>query len=304
MQRLNFYWILLPLLVALSGCALPGARTSVSEISNSAPDRDYPIPRHLRYSFTLQNTHTAMLDKAEFWVYVPVRQTSTQRVAKISASHGYQLVVDKLGNQILHFEFENFPPLASKVIDIQADLFMSDTANPASGGDSTHFLAPERYVEADAPEITALAKTLRAATPIATSKAAYAWVAANLKAENFIPEDRGALYALHNKSGDCTEFMDLFVALSRANGIPARGLGGYVVTENAIVNLPRRRLAFGRCAKIGVDAAAVAVRGHAHHLNASGKSVGKFISVSLLGRRPEGQYELSPQREPGKHTKQ
>ncbi len=235
MQRLNFYWILLPLLVALSGCALPGARTSVSEISNSAPDRDYPIPRHLRYSFTLQNTHTAMLDKAEFWVYVPVRQTSTQRVAKISASHGYQLVVDKLGNQILHFEFENFPPLASKVIDIQADLFMSDTANPASGGDSTHFLAPERYVEADAPEITALAKTLRAATPIATSKAAYAWVAANLKAENFIPEDRGALYALHNKSGDCTEFMDLFVALSRANGIPARGLGGYVVTENAIV---------------------------------------------------------------------
>ncbi len=235
MQRLNFYWILLPLLVALSGCALPGARTAVSEISNFAPDRDYPIPRHLRYSFTLQNTHTAMLDKAEFWVYVPVRQTSTQRVAKISASHGYQLVVDKLGNQILHFEFENFPPLASKVIDIQADLFMSDTANPASGGDSTHFLAPERYVEADAPEITALAKTLRAATPIATSKAAYAWVAANLKAENFIPEDRGALYALHNKSGDCTEFMDLFVALSRANGIPARGLGGYVVTENAIV---------------------------------------------------------------------
>jgi len=235
MQRINVYWILLPLVIALSGCALPGSRTSVSEISNTAPDRYYPVPRHLRYSFTLQNTSAATLNKAEFWVYVPVRRTSTQRVAKLSASHAYQLVVDQLGNQILHFEFENFPPLASKVIDIQADLFMADTPNPASGGDSRHFLAPERYVEADAPEITALAKTLHTTTPIATSKAAYDWVASNLKAETYIPDDRGALYALHNKTGDCTEFMDLFVALSRANGIPARGLGGYVLRENAIV---------------------------------------------------------------------
>jgi transglutaminase-like putative cysteine protease len=40
---------------------------------------------------------------------------------------------------------------------------------------------------------------------------------------------------LKNRTGDCTEFMDLFAALSRANGIPARRIGGYVCRESGVV---------------------------------------------------------------------
>ena len=47
----------------------------------------------------------------------------------------------------------------------------------------------------------------------------------------YIKNDRGALYALKTKEGDCTEFMHLFVALCRANKIPARCIGGYVQRE-------------------------------------------------------------------------
>jgi hypothetical protein len=39
--------------------------------------------------------------------------------------------------------------------------------------------------------------------------------------------DHSALWALQNKVGDCTEFSNLFVALARAAGIPAKVVSGY-----------------------------------------------------------------------------
>ena len=44
---------------------------------------------------------------------------------------------------------------------------------------------------------------------------------------------KGSVYALKNPgSAICTEFTDLFIALSRAAGIPARELEGFAWTEN------------------------------------------------------------------------
>lgn len=41
------------------------------------------------------------------------------------------------------------------------------------------------------------------------------------------PEEQGALWALENSKGDCSEYSYLFVALSRAVGIPSRVLTGF-----------------------------------------------------------------------------
>ena len=56
-----------------------------------------------------------------------------------------------------------------------------------------------------------------------------------MKDDGYSARDRGALYALREKKGDCTEFMYLFVALCRRAQIPARGLGGYVCPKNMIL---------------------------------------------------------------------
>jgi len=45
---------------------------------------------------------------------------------------------------------------------------------------------------------------------------------------------RGALWALTNLRGDCSEFTDLFIALSRAAGIPARAVYGWGYSENGL----------------------------------------------------------------------
>lgn len=81
------------------------------------------------------------------------------------------------------------------------------------------------------PQIKQLGQTL------ATPKAIYDYVWQNLSYdyEKVRPntERFGAVKALANpKEAICMEFTDLFIALSRAAGIPAREINGYAYTEN------------------------------------------------------------------------
>ncbi len=54
-------------------------------------------------------------------------------------------------------------------------------------------------------------------------RAIYDWVRANVKYQ-FDPELKGALTALRAGQGDCEELTSLFIALCRANGVPARSV--------------------------------------------------------------------------------
>lgn len=208
---------------------------SGKEENVNTPQSLYSILRQIQYSFTLQNKSNRLLEKAEFWTYAPVKQTSTQRCINIEASHPYQLIEDEFGNQILYFEFHNLPPYATKIISIKADLVFSNTSTLLTVKDIQIFLKAEKNVESDSPEISQLAKKLQSPTPIKTVENIFQWVSENIKYTGYLRDERGALYALKNKEGDCTEFADLFVALSRASNIPTRSIGGYVYSNNAIL---------------------------------------------------------------------
>ena len=92
-------------------------------------------------------------------------------------------------------------------------------------------LLPNKYWQSDDPEIKKIAKELK--TPqkiydfvIKTLNYDYKRVKPNVKR-------LGAKNALLNPdSAICMEFTDLFIALSRAAGIPAREVDGYAYTEN------------------------------------------------------------------------
>ena len=55
----------------------------------------------------------------------------------------------------------------------------------------------------------------------------------------FFGEDKGANYAIKNKTGDCTEYSDLMVALCRVNQIPARRVSGYSINSDTVSVLNR-----------------------------------------------------------------
>jgi len=91
------------------------------------------------------------------------------------------------------------------------------------------YLNSDQYWETENPRIINTANSLRSAKEI------YQFVVKTLEYdfENVKTAKRsGALSALKTKKGVCTEFSDLFVALSRAAGIPAREIQGFAFTNN------------------------------------------------------------------------
>jgi transglutaminase-like putative cysteine protease len=183
----------------------------------------------------LQNKTNRLVKKSEFWTYAPVEQTATQKCTNIESTHPYKLIKDDLGNQILHFTFDNLPPYATKVIRIKTDLLLADSPNPLRDLNVKGFLQAGKYIESDSPELIRLAEALKTKEPAGTAAKLFNWVSTQVKYSGYLRGDRGALYALRNKKGDCTEFMYLFAALCRANDIPARGVGGYLCNGNSVL---------------------------------------------------------------------
>lgn len=214
----------------LFGCA-----GSPSSVLSSGGGGNYRVPKQIRYSFTLSNTTGVLLEKARFWTYLPVPQTSHQKVQKIVANYPYQETRDELGNSAIHFELKDIPPYGSRIISITVDLLMSERSVAMSVGDRARFLAPEPYIQSDDPRIVALATQLHGETGAVMAQKDYEWIAANVFSEGYIAEDRGAAYAIEARKGDCTEFSYLLTALYRAQQIPARAIGGYVFGGNNIV---------------------------------------------------------------------
>ena len=194
-----------------------------------------PVQRHIQYAFTLRNQTNRVADKTEFWTYAPVKRTATQQCIRIRSSQPYNLMTDSLGNQVLHFVFDRLPPYASRVITIEADLRLTETPFSDTASVPQQYLRAEKLCKSDDPRILRLAETLQGRKPVNTAENIFKWVAGNVRYAGYIQNPRGALYALRHKKGDCTEFMYLFTALCRAAGLPARGIGGFVASANAVL---------------------------------------------------------------------
>lgn len=220
-------------LCILSGCA--GLGSSEPGAMSFGVDGNYKVPKQIRYSFTLTNTTGKLLEKTQFWTYLPVPRTSHQKVKKVIANYPYQEKRDELGNNSIYFELKDIPPYGTKVVSITVDLLMSDVPVSMSVGDRTRFLSREPFIQSDDSRIVALATQLHGDTPAVMAQKDYEWVAQNLISEGYIAEDRGAAYAIETRKGDCTEFSYLLTALYRAQQIPSRALGGYVFSGNGVM---------------------------------------------------------------------
>jgi len=226
------------LLICLTLCCLIALTTLFMQYTKSGsrlPSSEFSISKQIQYSYTVQNKTNRVIEKAELWAHAPVKQTASQRCVDLTANYPFELISDKDGNQVLYFTFERLAPYASRIITIKADLLVSRSANPIAAEPEASDRQPEKYIESDHPSIRRAAAKLQESDEIKTINAVFDWVASHVRYNGYAAQDRGALYALKHKKGDCTEYMDLFVALSRANGLPARRIGGYICPENAVL---------------------------------------------------------------------
>jgi len=201
-----------------------------SEPSQKTSPKNFNFKR-VQYRFQIWNTQNQPISGASFYVHAPLELTSAQRCIRIESSYPYELVTDSLGNQVLKFSFETFPPLASKVISIKANLMLANT--PVSIA-KTEF-ASTVVSDSDAADIRGLANQLKSKTTRSTAENIYRWVADNITYTGYLKHAKGAHQTLVSKKGDCTEFADLFVALAQAVNIPARRVSGYLSHENGVL---------------------------------------------------------------------
>jgi hypothetical protein len=90
------------------------------------------------------------------------------------------------------------------------------------------YTQPEEFIQSNSPEIMLKAQEIAGSASNAHEKSSriYDFVVKHVRYSTQDYE-RGALWALKNGTGDCSEYSYLFVALSRAAGIPARVQTGF-----------------------------------------------------------------------------
>jgi len=187
-----------------------------------------PVRRRVRFVFTFVNPSGRSLDEQRFWSYLPADIPPVQRLLDVKSTMPCSLLEDQWGHRILALEFDRFQPFARKIVTVTAEVEMTPNVSAGILKDREIWLGPERFVESDHSMIQTLAQELKRSSAEEGARGIYDWVQGNLHYAGYLEEQRGALRALRERRGDCTEYADLVVALARAAGIPARALGGYV----------------------------------------------------------------------------
>ncbi len=201
-----------------------------------APAQSNVVEFDLKYDFSVPGETRSM----SFVVLLPRTIPGRQKILSREYSLKPRRILRLNGNHYAEFVVKE-PQRHEKIkIRIKAELFRydlftakagSETA-PVEEGQLDDFLAHERYIEAGDDEIRQIAKGIEGETELDAVKGIYDHVIGHMEYVIRGESDKGALMALEVGKGDCTEYSDLFVAICRAKGIPARVVTGYTVRSD------------------------------------------------------------------------
>lgn len=175
--------------------------------------------------------------RIRFVVVIPKTMPGRQKILSIDYSPEPQRLFNRNGNRYAEFVFRKPQRLISITVTIKAELFRYDLATarknaqetPPDRPDLEPFLRQERFIEKDNPRIQQIANQITARSQTETVRKVCDYVIDNMDYAGLLDQESGALRALEEKKGDCSEYSDLFVALCRAKNIPARFMTGYTV---------------------------------------------------------------------------
>ena len=200
----------------------------VSALSAAAMAATRHAERRVQVTLTIQNPTTRALENQRVVLYAPARAAANQKLLGVDASVAHRISEDAAGNTIVELDFPEFPAYGTQVVRVTTRLAMYPEPQRQKLKKKENFLGDEPYIESTLPAVQSLALKLKRDSEAATGRAIYDWVRQNLHYAGFVADDLGAAYAIRELRGDCTEYAYLTAALARANGIPARVMGGFV----------------------------------------------------------------------------
>ena len=192
--------------------------------------RTNKVDLDLCYDLTMSEGVT----KVRFVTLLPKTLKYRQRIYGIKYSPEPTGFFSENGNLYAEYIFESPEKQIQIKINIKAKLFRYDLAtarkkipnSPPKDPNSTNFLKHETNIEKDDPRIQQIAKNIKGSSQANLIKNIQDYVVNNMD-YHYDGRSKGALYAVENKSGQCAEYADLFVAICRAKGLPARVIVGY-----------------------------------------------------------------------------
>lgn len=206
-------------------------------ISNESPDK-----KLLRYSFTLANQSAEVVENVVFRAFAPVEKTPFQRVDLINSSEQFQLNSDAFGNQELEYRIKELPPYGQKLITVSVELSVWNTPRnvdgeavpPALRQSSLTPLVDDKHLSVESA-LNDVRSSTASVDPSSWMEAASSWVHQSIEDVGYVSKDRGALFALVERKGDCTEFMHALVALARTQQIPSLPVAGFRVDGSSSI---------------------------------------------------------------------
>jgi transglutaminase-like putative cysteine protease len=184
----------------------------------------------------LVNEGSGQPEKQNIWVALIRDFPPYQEVPSMEISpKDYELVVDEYGNHYAEFDFSRQPAGTTQTVKIDYQVVVNELAYDLSGCQGALldvFLQPELHIESANPQIIEIAneRSQGQDTVCQQVRAFYDYIDKNL-IYSYNGENWGAQAALGPMGSDCTEYTDLLVALSRAQGIPARYLEGLLYLD-------------------------------------------------------------------------
>jgi len=119
----------------------------------------------------------------------------------------------------------------------------------------------EPYYERHDPSLISLSNSIVSPSdnPVEKAEKICNWVSHNIVYNGLLPkQEMGALWAYNNLQGDCSEYSSLMITLLRIQGIPARKISGFVIS-----NYPLTRPAVGNTWNFHTDHINSTMMGHA-----------------------------------------
>jgi transglutaminase-like putative cysteine protease len=238
------FWSIV-LIFLLLGCqpradSLIPAKTTPGPFVTVLGQREYVVHQQL----ILVNDGPGQPEKQNIWVAIIRDFSPYQEVRSMQVSPGdYSMVVDEYGNQYAEFDFSGQPAGTTNTVKIDYRVVVNELAYDLSVCDGElldDFIQPELHIESANPQIMALAGDLSRGTgTICQQVRAFYDYIGNELVYTYNGENWGAQASLGPMGADCTEYTDLLVALSRAQGIPARYFEGLLYLDKGTDSLAK-----------------------------------------------------------------
>jgi transglutaminase-like putative cysteine protease len=193
--------------------------------------------RQVAFTFKYDVSIPGSTSKIRLVVALPKTLGGRQKILRTEISPAPTNIFEENGSRYAEF-FVNTPPKHFTVeVNVNTEVYTYDLVTAQSNGsrnsggepDLSQYLQSEKFIETDDPMILQAAAGITGSDEFNIVESIYDYVINNMNYDGSTKYTLGAAAAIRGKTGDCSEYASLFVALCRAKGIPAKTAVGYVV---------------------------------------------------------------------------